>query len=217
MDYKTSLNASERELLRHSRVAVVGCGGTGCYAVEHLIRLGVGHIKVIDGDVFNASNLNRQLYCTRKTLGGKKVHEAALRASDISDEVEVIEVDAYLTPANAQELICGSELVIDALDSLEARRTLQEACKKLGIPLIFGAIGPWRVQVGIIPPDSTFLYDTLIDPTPDGERVLSFVPATCAAIEVSEAVKLLCGEDAPLDGRLVDIDLLSGETIQIKL
>lgn len=217
MNYRTALSEAERELLKKSRVTVVGCGGTGGYVTEYLIRLGVGHLRLIDGDRFDESNLNRQLYCTKETLGKPKVAEAKTRAASISESVELEAVESFLSPDNAAELIEGSELVIDALDNFEARRYLHAACRELKIPLIFGAIGPWRVQVGIIPPNCELLSDIETEPMADGERVLSFVPALCASIQVSEAVKILCADASSLEGKLLDIDLLTLEATEIEL
>ena len=217
MDYKRSLSDEERERLKNSRVAVIGCGGIGGYAAEELLRLGIGQLVAVDGDKFDASNLNRQILCTHESIGHNKAECVKQRAALIAPAVSVIAVGEYLTEENAERILSGCDLVIDALDSLEARRVLFAACSKLGIRLIYGAIGPWHVQVAVLPPHSTFLQDIPVSPEFHGETVLSFVPALCASVQIAEAVKLLCGGESALNDALCDIDLLSGEILKMEL
>ncbi len=217
MDYKNSLDEKERLRLKSSHVCVVGCGGLGGYIAELLIRLGVGKITVVDGDCFDESNLNRQLTCTLKSLGKSKAEAVKERSAIIDPALEIIAVKEFLNEENAAELICGCDLVLDALDSIDARRTLHAACKKLGIPMVFGAIGPWHIQFGVIPPESEMFKKMSSSPDYHGESMLSFVPSLCASYEVGEAVKLLTGNSSELMGKICDIDLMTNEQIIIEI
>ncbi len=217
MNYTNSISDCEREKIKNSRVCIAGCGGLGGYISEYLIRLGVGHIVAVDGDCFDASNLNRQLLCTSETVGKSKALEVKNRAALINPEVQVTAVNEFITEGNAERIIGGCDLVIDALDSFDARQIVHKACSKLGINMLFGAIGAWRVQVGLLTPESTVLSDVPVPPEYHGDSVLSFVPAMCASIQVSEAVKLLCGNKSELEGKLLDIDLMTNEILNIEL
>ncbi|MDO4816561.1 MAG: HesA/MoeB/ThiF family protein [Bacillota bacterium] len=213
MNYKNSLDEKERLMLKSSRVCIVGCGGLGGYIAELLIRLGVGKIIAVDGDRFDESNLNRQLLCTHDTVGKSKAVAVAERAALINPELEVAAVTEFLDADNAVEILKDCDLVLDALDSIEARRTLHEACKTLGISMVFGAIGPWHIQYGVVLPESKLFSNIVSSPEYHGETMLSFVPASCASLQVSEAVKLLTGNKSELMGKVCDIDLMTNEQI----
>lgn len=217
MNYKNSLDENERLKLKNSRVCIAGCGGLGGYIAEELIRLGTGRIVAVDGDKFDASNLNRQLLCTLETVGTGKADAVKARALAVNPRVQVIAVNEYITADNAEEILSGCDLVIDALDSIEARRILHGACKKQGIPMVFGAIGPWHIQFGVIPPESEMFDKMSSSPDYHGETMLSFVPPLCASYQVGEAVKLLTGNSSELMGRICDIDLMTNEQIVIEV
>ena len=217
MNYTNSLSDAERERTKNSRVCIAGCGGTGGYIAEHLIRLGVRQIVAVDGDCFDKSNLNRQVLCTEESIGLGKAGEVKKRAALINPEVQVTAVERFITAENAEEIISGCDLVIDALDSYDARKILHSACSRLGIGMLFGAIGAWKAQVGLLNPEATVLSDVAVPPEYHGDSVLSFVPAMCAALQVSEAVKILSGNKSELEGAMLDIDLLANEVLKIEL
>lgn len=217
MNYKNSLDESERLKLKNSRVCIAGCGGLGGYIAELLIRLGVGEIVAVDGDLFDESNLNRQLTCTLDTLGKGKAEAVKARAAAINPQVQVTAVAEYIDSANAAEIIKGCDLVIDALDTVEARKILQAACKKHGTTMIFGAIGPWHIQYGVVPPESEMFSKLTASPDYHGDTMLSFIPSLCASYEVAEAVKLLSGNESAFTGKICDIDLFTNEQIIIEI
>ncbi|MHB1130923.1 MAG: HesA/MoeB/ThiF family protein [Chloroflexota bacterium] len=142
----------QARLLRAS-VGVVGAGGLGGYIVEALARMGVGRLLVIDCDVFEEHNLNRQLLCTEENLGASKAVAAVERAARLNGAVEVEAKHERMTDDNALDLLAGVELVVDALDSLPARFTVERATKALGVPLVHGAIAGYIAQVMTIFPE----------------------------------------------------------------
>ena len=191
-----ALSEEECLRLRGKTVLVVGCGGLGGYIIEMLGRIGVGAIRAVDGDCFEASNLNRQLLSKPALLGCSKAKTAVARIAEINPEVRADAFCAFLDESNADELISGCDLVIDALDNIESRRVLARHSESLNIPMVFGAISGWLAQCALSMPG-----DKLIEKLyPAGVEVkdksaLSFTPALCAAMQCSLAVRWLCGRE----------------------
>lgn len=217
------LSAQEMELLRRSRVCVVGCGGLGGYIIEMLARLGIGHLTVLDGDVFEETNLNRQLYSEESNLGKSKALQAKERVARINSGVVVAAHQMILTAENAPDILKGHDVIIDAVDSIAARCMLQEVCEEAGIPFVHGAIAGWYGQVTTIyPGDRTLdiLYAQGTRQEKGIEKLLgnpSFTPALVASIEVSEAVKVLIGRGETLRKRVLYIDTLAQEYNVVEL
>lgn len=210
-----ALTEAEFALLRTKKVFVAGCGGLGGHIIDMLLRLGVGSITAIDGDVFDETNLNRQLLCDERVLGRKKAEVAAEYAARVNSSVAFYAVDDFLTAENGPALIAGHDVVIDALDNIDGRKILARNCAALGIPLVHGAIRGWYAQVAVILPGD----DTMERLYPEGTKVsdktcLAFTPALCAALQVSACVKLLCGRGTP-HGKLLIADLLEQEFDEI--
>ncbi len=202
--------------LFRSSVAVIGCGGLGGYVVEELARLGVGRIIVIDPDVFEEHNLNRQLFSTTANLGTAKVEAAARRIRDINPAVTLVPVQDTFSPANGAGLLGGCQIAVDALDSIRVRLELADACTVLNIPLVHGAIAGWFGHVATqFPGDNTI--QTIYGAWKGGKGVEqtlgnpSFTPALVASLEVAEVCKLLLGQGTTLRGRQLLIDLFSME------
>ena len=218
-----AISEKEQSLLASKKVLVVGCGGLGGYITEHLIRLGVGEITAVDGDVFADSNLNRQLYSTAENLGTSKVEAAADRAKAVNPDVKLIPVNAFFGTDNADELVSGKDLVIDALDNVKTRYILEAACARNGVTIVHGAILGWNLQLTVVRPGNTILHELYyseeldLDKSPENKMSLSPTVSTCASLEVAEALKLLLGRPSPLDGKLMLLDLLTMETRIIAL
>lgn len=214
-----ALTPRERTKLRESRACIVGCGGLGGYLVELLARAGVGALRVVDGDVFERGNLDRQLLCCESLIGQSKAEAARARVAAIRDDVTVEAMDEPLTEANALSLVADCHIALDALDSVPARRLLAEACAQVGIPLVHAAIGGWRAQVALVPPGSGLL-ERVYPPgsAPRQERTLSFVPAFAASVQAAEAVKALAGLEPTLAERLLLVDLraLRCQTVDLR-
>ena len=207
-----SLSEEDCALLGGKKVCVVGCGGLGGSVREHLARIGVGEITAIDGDVFDVSNLNRQLLSSEALIGKPKAAVAAQHIREINSSVEVHPVESFLTEENADKLIAGHDLVIDALDSPAARIVLSDACAKQGLTLIHGAVSGWNGQVAVVRPGSRLMENLYQGAEPDqSPSTLSFTPAIAASIEVAEAVKVLCGKPTQLESNMLFFDLLTGD------
>lgn len=206
-----ALTEAECEALRRKRVLVVGCGGLGGHLIEMLARIGIGALRVVDGDVFELSNLNRQLLSEVPTLGLSKAKAAAARINRVNPEVEVEAVAENMTEINVYELLQGCDAVLDGLDNIESRRVLASACTRAGIPYIYGAVNGWVAQAAISMPGDQ-LVDILYpkDVVIKNKSVLSFTPALCASVQVSLCVKLLVGR-AVETGTVCYFDLLNQE------
>lgn len=211
-----TISLKNQHRLFHCHVAVVGCGGLGGYIVEELSRVGLGTLTVIDPDVFEEHNLNRQLYSTLATLGEPKVKAVMQRAGEINPAVTIIPKQMSLSRENGAELLDQASLVVDALDSIPARIDLAEACGQLNIPLVHGSIAGWYGQVTVqLPGDRTLqkLYEGCT--TEKGVELElgcpPFSTALVASIQVSEVIKILLGEGTLLRHLLLSINLLDLE------
>jgi len=206
-----ALTEEEFRCLRTKRALVVGCGGLGGHIIDLLSRIGIGAIRAVDGDVFDETNLNRQLLSETGLLGIRKSEAAAQRVARVNPDVAFEGVHGYMTSDNVKKLLSSCDIVMDGLDNIESRKTLASACEKMGIPYVYGGISGWVAQAGISMPGDKMI-ETLY---PDGveakdKSVLSFTPALCAAMQVSLAVKLLVGRPVQT-GTIYYFDLLNQE------
>ena len=193
-----ALNEAECEILKKKRVLVVGCGGLGGHIIDLLSRIGIGFLRVVDGDVFEETNLNRQLLSQVPLLGASKAKAAADHVHRVNPQISVEAVDAFLTAENVQELIRGCDLVIDA-------------CTDANIPYIYGAIQGWVAQAAISMPGDRLMEMLFPEEIEIRDKsVLSFTPALCASMQSALCVKLLTGKAAET-GTVYHFDLLNQE------
>lgn len=212
------LAREECELLAQKRVCVIGSGGLGGYVIEYLLRMGVGFIRAVDGDTFETSNLNRQLLANENNIGTSKAVEAQKRANQVNSDTQLEVVPYYIDEDNVKDIIGDCDIVIDALDSIVTRLTLAKACEVAQKVLVHGAVRGWSVQVAVLLPNSggmEKIYST--GGESNNNPVLSFVPAYAAAIQVAEAVKILCGRQSDLSGKLLCADLQTCEQMILDL
>lgn len=222
--YARNYNAftqEEGEKFSQFRVLVVGCGGLGGYVIEHLGRLGIGHITAVDEDCFEESNLNRQLLCTEKLLGTPKALAAKERMTQVNGEVEVIPLVERMTEDNVDEILIGHHIAIDALDNIESRFVLEEGCQRAGIPMVHGAIGGWYGQAGVSFPGKPLLpkiYGRDRDKGMEEEMGNpSFTPGMIASVQVALCMKVMLNKGEELAGKLLTLDLENMEFISFKL
>jgi molybdopterin/thiamine biosynthesis adenylyltransferase len=184
-----------------------------------LARFGLGTLKIIDGDVFDESNLNRQLLSTEANLGKAKVDAAALRIIAINSEVKIEIVHDEFNTQNAEGFLHDLDVVMDCLDNVRTRLLLEQYCKSLNIPLVHGAVGAWSGQVmTVLPGDDTLrkLYGDA-GTLPKSVSAASFIPATIASYQVAECIKLLIGKGDLLRYRMMYFDLLNNNNFVIDL
>jgi adenylyltransferase/sulfurtransferase len=206
--------------LAAARVAVVGAGGLGSPVLLALAAAGVGELVVIDDDVVERTNLQRQLMHRVDDIGTPKAASAARAIRDLSPLTHVREVNVRLTLANARELLGDAHVVIDGSDTFDTRGAVASATDELGMPLVWGAVQEWSAQATVFwsrPPEgsSPVTLGDVFPPDSVGE------PPTCAQVGVlgalcvqvggllaTEAIKLVTGAGEPLLGRMAIIDAL---------
>ncbi len=209
-----TLGKEGQKKLARSHVAIAGAGGLGGTVFEIMVRAGVGKITIIDFDVFEPTNLNRQLLATEKTLGQNKAVAAAERASEVNSEVEVVARQDRLTDANAEKLLAGADLILDCLGNIRDRFAIERAARKLEIPMVHAAIAGMRGQVMVVWPDGAGLeaiYGAEADAPASGDELERGCPPASvmaiAALQATEAIKLLTGRSELMKDNISRIDL----------
>lgn len=221
-NYK-SISLEDQKKLADSTVAIVGCGGLGGTMAEELARLGIGRLILIDGDIFQESNLNRQLFSTEHNIGEKKVEAARKRLKSVNSEVRLTLFDKWFNEENAQTIFSGANLVLDALDSISRRIELERACHNLNLPLVYAGIAGWFGMLGVsLPGDfsvsKVFKGEDGIDKGVEKEwGNPAFTPWVLSSLTVAEAVKILVGREPSLRNSWLQIDLLYMEFENFKI
>jgi molybdopterin-synthase adenylyltransferase len=212
------------EKIRSAKVCVVGAGGIGNPVITQLAAMGVGKIRIVDRDVIEITNLHRQHLYTDDDIGRVKVEAAAERLRKVNPTVEIEPVPTSVTKYTAEDIVRGFDIVVDALDSVDARYALNDACIKLNIPLIYaGALGMLGSVTTILPNKSACLrciFPALNEddmPACSTEGVHPSILYLVSGIQVSEAIKIITGQQPTLVDKLLYIDLneLSFERIQM--
>lgn len=214
-----ALTQAENENLRRNKVCVVGCGGLGGYIVEILGRLGIGNITVVDGDVFEESNLNRQILSDINSIGKSKALSAVERMKKVNPAINITPITKRLSLENSKEILYDHNIVMDALDNIESRLILQDTCSELLIPMVHGAISGWFGQVTtIFPGDKTLskIYNSKENELPSFGAP-SFTPALIASIQCSEAAKVLINRGDVIRNAVLFIDLINNTFKTVKL
>jgi len=219
-----SFSAADQAALLRSKACIVGLGGLGGTVTEILARTGIGTLNLIDGDVFEESNLNRQYLCTEKVVSKPKADAAEKRVKEINSSVTVFRYRKNLNEENAAGIIQGSDVVIDCLDSLPGRFVLERASKKAGCRLVSAAVAGSYGHITTIFPEDPGLKLIYGDPQNAPEKgaetslgALSFCVSLVASLEASEAIKILLNRGYLLRNKLLIVDLESNafETIQL--
>jgi molybdopterin/thiamine biosynthesis adenylyltransferase/molybdopterin converting factor small subunit len=202
------------EKLRESKICVIGIGGIGNPIVTQLTAMGIGKLKIVDRDVIEISNLHRQHLYTENDIGKVKVEVAVERLKGINPTVEIEAVPVSVSKYTAESIIKGFDVVIDALDSVDARYALNDACIKFGIPFIYaGALGMLGSICTILPNKSACLrciFPALAEddmPTCSTEGVHPSILYLVSGVQVSETIKIITGQQPTLVNKLLYIDL----------
>ena len=215
--------------LEAARVLLAGAGGLGSPAAFYLAAAGVGDLRLVDDDVVERSNLQRQILHTEQAIGSAKVESARERLSALNPRTRVEAVAQRITSANVEALLDGVDVVIDGSDNFPLRYLLNDACVKLGKPLVYGAVQRFTGQASVFdagrqrgrcpcyrclfpqPPPPQFA------PSCDEAGVFGVLPGIVGLLQATEAIKLLLGIGQPLAGRLLQFDALAMQFRQTRL
>src|SRR6266852_7982120 len=203
--------------LKAARILLIGAGGLGSPLGLYLAAAGVGRIGIVDFDVVDFSNLQRQVLHGTPDVGRPKLQSAKERLHAINPEVQVDLYETRLTSANAIQIMTPYDIVIDGTDNFPTRYLVNDACVLLKKPNVYGSIFRFDGQASVFFPPEGPCYRCLYpEPPPPGEvpscaegGVLGILPGLIGCIQATEAVKLIIGKGEPLIGRLVLYDALA--------
>mgnify|MGYP001426085564 FL=1 len=210
-----------QQALEAARVLLVGAGGLGSPAAYYLAAAGIGTLRIADDDVVDRSNLQRQILHTDARIGMPKVESATLALSALNPRTRIEAVRERITSGNVERLLDGIDVVVDGADNFPARYLLNDACVKLGKPLVYGAVHRFEGQASVFDAGrhrgSAPCYRCLFPEPPPPESapncaeagVLGVLPGVIGLLQATEAIKLLLGIGDPLRGRLLQFDALA--------
>jgi sulfur-carrier protein adenylyltransferase/sulfurtransferase len=211
--------------LINSKVLLIGAGGLGAPAMLYLAAAGVGTLGIIDFDVVDMSNLQRQIIHTNDRVGQKKVDSAAETIHALNPETKVITFEEMLGEDNVERIIDGYDVILDGTDTFETRYTLNDAAVRAGIPVVHASVFRFEGQLTVFKPFDGPCYRCLYPTPPPPELapgcsvagVLGVVPGTMGILQATEALKLLLEIGEPLIGRLLIYDALDSSFTELKL
>jgi len=211
--------------LKAARVLCIGAGGLGSPLALYLGAAGVGTIGIVDFDVVDYTNLQRQIIHSTTDVGRKKLDSAAESLKAINPNVNVVRYDTRLSSANALELFRDFDMVVDGTDNFPTRYLVNDACVLSGKPNVYGSIFRFEGQVSVFATEAGPCYRCLYpEPPPPGlvpscaeGGVLGILPGLVGVMQATEAIKLILGKGDPLIGRLVLVDALAMKFRELKL
>lgn len=207
-----------QERIAASNVLIVGAGGLGSPVITYLAAAGVGHIGIVDGDVVELSNLQRQVVFSTSDLGRKKAVAAGERIKEINPDVRVEVYDEFLSLENAGDLIGQYDFVCEGSDNYATKLLVNDICVRKGKPFTIGSLSRFEGQV-MTHTDGSACWRCLYGAAPEQSEkepvelgVLGSVPGIIGAVEATEAIKFIVGSGKLLTNRLLSFNALTMET-----
>ncbi|HUQ99366.1 MAG TPA: molybdopterin-synthase adenylyltransferase MoeB [Gemmatimonadaceae bacterium] len=221
----SEVGTTGQQKLKNSRVLLVGAGGLGSPAALYLAAAGIGTLGLVDFDVVDETNLQRQIIHGTKDIGRLKLDSASDRISDINPHVHVERFDTALNSQNALEIAKSFDVIVDGTDNFPTRYLVNDTCVILGKPNAFGSVLRFEGQASVFAAENGPCYRCLFrEPPPAGlvpscaeAGVLGVLPGLIGTIQATEAIKLILGQGNPLIGRLLLIDAMTMEFRTIAL
>ncbi len=208
--------------LAKARCIVIGCGALGTYSLTFLVRAGVGEVHVVDRDIVEESNLQRQTLFAERDVGRAKAKVAEEHLRKVNSEIKVTGEVTDITYANIQRIVKGATIVLDATDNMDTRFLVNDACVKLAIPWVYaGAVGTTGMVMNIVPggPCLRCVFPSLPQPgqlpTCDTVGIINTLPSVVASLETTEAFKIMQGKK-PVEELMV-LDVWQGELQKIRV
>ena len=214
-----------QQKLKAAKVLCIGTGGLGSPLAFYLAAAGIGTLGLVDFDVVDASNLQRQIIHSTKDIGRKKLDSAAEKLLALNPALNVVKHETMLTSANALEILKDYDIVADGTDNFPTRYLVNDACVLLGKPNAYGSIFRFEGQASVFSTKEGPCYRCLYpEPPPPGlvpscaeGGVLGILPGLVGIIQATEVIKLLLGKGEPLIGRLLLVDSLAMRFRELKL
>jgi Dinucleotide-utilizing enzymes involved in molybdopterin and thiamine biosynthesis family 2 len=214
-----------QQRLKAARVLCVGTGGLGSPLAYYLAAAGVGTLGLVDFDVVDASNLQRQIIHSTKDIGRKKLDSAAEKLLALNPALNVVKHETMLSSANALDILKDYDIVADGTDNFPTRYLVNDACVLLGKPNVYGSIFRFEGQASVFATEGGPCYRCLYpEPPPPGlvpscaeGGVLGILPGLVGVIQATEAIKLILGKGESLVGRLLLVDALNMKFRELKL
>jgi adenylyltransferase/sulfurtransferase len=211
--------------LKAGKVLCIGTGGLGAPIGMYLAAAGIGTIGLVDFDVVDSTNLQRQIIHGTKDVGRKKLDSAGDRMADINPNVKIVKHEVALTSENAIEILRDYDVVVDGTDNFPTRYLVNDACVLLGIPNVYGSIFRFEGQASVFATADGPCYRCLYpEPPPPGlvpscaeGGVLGILPGLIGVVQATEVVKLILGKGETLSGRLVLYDALNMKFREMRL
>ncbi|MGI8662384.1 MAG: molybdopterin-synthase adenylyltransferase MoeB [Acidimicrobiales bacterium] len=208
-----------------AKVLLLGAGGLGSPAALYLAAAGVGTIGIIDMDVVDESNLQRQILHNVERIGDRKVDSAKKTLTLLNPDVNVVTYDVRLGADNVMDIIAGYDVIVDGTDNFPTRFLVNDASVKLGIPVVHGSIFRFEGMVTVFDPKSGPTYRDMVPEPPPAEMapscaeagVLGVLPGIVGSLQAVEAIKLILGIGDPLIGRLLAYDSLEQSFREYKI
>ncbi len=219
------VGADGQQKLLDAKVLLLGAGGLGSPAALYLAAAGVGTLGIVDNDVVDLSNLQRQVIHSSERIGVPKVDSAEQTIAALNPDVKVEKYPVRLGPENIVEIISGYDVIVDGLDNFPTRYLLNDASVRLQIPVVSAAILGFEGQLSVFKPYEGPCYRCLFPVPPPAELapscgangVLGVLPGTMGLLQATEVIKLILGEGDPLIGRLLIYDALAAHVTQVKV
>jgi molybdopterin/thiamine biosynthesis adenylyltransferase/rhodanese-related sulfurtransferase len=211
--------------LLDAKVLCLGAGGLGSPIALYLAAAGVGTLGIVDDDVVDLSNLQRQVIHTTAGIGTPKVDSAEQAIKDLNPDVNVVKYQTRLDASNIMEIIEGYDVIVDGVDNFPTRYLLNDASVRLQIPVVSAAILGFEGQLSVFAPYDGPCYRCLFPVPPPAELapscgangVLGVLPGTMGLLQATEVIKLITGSGTPLIGRLLMYDALDATTTELKV
>lgn len=206
------IGAEGQKRLAHSKAVVIGCGALGTHSSSYLVRAGVGSVSVVDRDVIDTTNLQRQTMFEEADVGRPKVHVAVEHLKKINSTIEIRGMHTEINSSNAEKIILGASVVVDATDNMETRFLVNDVCVKNGVPWIYGGAVGVSGMVLVVKGDGPCLRCAFPKlpapgelPTCDTVGIANTLPGVVAAMEVTEAFKIMMHKDHTEELMILDI------------
>jgi len=214
-----------QDKISNAKVLVIGAGGLGCPILQYLTGAGVGSIGIVDFDVVDISNLQRQVLFGTSTLGKNKAEAAKQRLEDLNDEISIIAYPEKLTHKNAVDLFHQYDIIVDGTDNFETRYLVNDACIIANKPLVFGAIYKFEGQVSVFNYKNGPSYRCLFPNPPEKDSVpncseigvLGVLPGIIGAMQANEVLKIILELGNTLSGKLLCYNALTLQNSILKI